>query len=254
MRKTFIIVVVVVLIVVIAGGILAHTYLQNQNPNTTPTGETNTPPEVPTTVDEIRDAAMVYLAANHTGTIMVMDNLTWTGGRQESGLVGAENYVYTSGNWSCVIDYLVVPNPVYTVTLDYSKFDVAVRWIGSYQNGVFCESSATTNMIISDLSQNGIRDLTIMFLKVYHNKTSPYIQNMMTWTGGQMDMGMMVGSIKYNYQSSGWNVTIQNPVVPNPPYTITAVYIPSGMQHTMITWEGTLDNGVMTQNSYAYKP
>jgi hypothetical protein len=197
---------------------------------------------------------MVYLAANHTGTIMVMDNLPWTGGRQDTGLVGAENYVYTSGSWSCVIDYPVVPDPVYTVTLDYSKFDVAVRWIGSYQNGVFCEANATTNGIVSDLSENGIRDLTMMYLKVYHNNASPYLQGMLSWTGGQMDMGMMVGSIKYNYQSSGWNVTIQNPVVPNPPYTITAVYMPSGMQHAMITWEGILDNGVMTQNSYAYNP
>lgn len=254
MLKNIIIVAVVVLIIVIAGGILAYTYLSNQNPNATSSGETNTPPAVPTTVDEIRDAAMVYLAANHTGTIMVMDNLAWTGGRQEVGLVGAENYVYTSDAWSCFIDYAVVRNPVYTVTLDYSKFDVAVRWVGSYQNGIFCEANVTTNMIVSDLSENGIRDLAMMFLKVYHNNTSPYMQNMMAWTGGQMDMGMMVGSIKYNYQSSGWNVTIQSPVVPNPPYAITAVYMPSDMQHDVITWEGILDNGVMTQNSYAYNP
>lgn len=185
---------------------------------------------------------------------MVMDNLAWTGGRQEAGLVGAENYVYISGSWSCFIDYPVVLNPVCSVKLDYSKADVIIRWIGSYQNGVFCEANATTNMIVSDLSENGIRDLTMMFLKVYHNNTSPYMQNMMPWTGGQMDMDMMVGSIKYNYQSSGWNINIQNPVVPNPPYTITAVYVPSGMQHAMITWEGILENGVMTQNSYAYKP
>jgi hypothetical protein len=254
MRKNLMIAVVIFLIVVITGGILAYTYLANQNPTTAPTGENNTPPAVPTTVDEIRDAAMVYLAANHTGTIMVMDNLTWTGGRQETGLVGAENYVYISGSWSCVIDYPVVLNPVYTVTLDYSKFDVAIRWIGSYQNGIFCEANATTNMIVSDLSENGILDLTMMFLNVYHNNTLPYMQSMMSWTGGQIDMGIMVGSNKYSYQSSGWNITIQNPVVPSPPHTITAVYMPSGMQHALITWEGTLDNGVMTQNSYAYKP
>src|SRR5512138_700137 len=99
MKKTFIVLAAVVLIVVIAGGILAYTYLPKQNPTPTLTGETNTPPMVPTTADEIRDAAMVYLAANHSGTITVMDNLAWTGGRQDAGLVGAENYVYTSGNW-----------------------------------------------------------------------------------------------------------------------------------------------------------
>jgi hypothetical protein len=254
MKKLFIVIAAVVLIVVIAGGVLAYTYLLNQNPTTTPTGETNTPPMVPTTVDEIRDGAMIYLAANHSGTVMVMDNLAWTGGRQDTGLLGAENYVYTSGSWSCVIDYPVVLNPVYTVTLDYSKADVAVRWVGSYQNGIYCETNASTNGIVSDLSENGIRDLTMMYLKVYHNNTSPYMQGMMSWTGGRMDMGMMVGSNKYNYQSNGWNVTIQNPVVPNPPYTITAIYMPSNMHTAMMTWEGTLDNGTITQTNWTYSP
>jgi hypothetical protein len=254
MRKTLIIAAVFVLIVIIAGGILAYTYLPNQNPTTSPTGETNMAPAIPATVDEIRDAAMVYLAANHTGTIMVMDNLVWTGGRQDTGLVGAENYVYTAGSWSCVIDYPVAPNPVYTITLDYSKFDVAVRWIGSYQNGVFCEANATTNGIVSDLSENGIRDLAMMYLKVYHNSTLPYLQGMMSWTGGRMDMDMMIGSDKYNYQSKGWNVTIQNPVVPNPPYTITAIYTPTNMHTAMMTWIGTLENGTITQTKYVYSP
>lgn len=254
MKKLFIVLAAVVLIVVIAGGILAYTYLQNQNPTPTPSGETNTPPMVPTTVEEIRDAAMVYLAANHSGTVMVMDNLAWTGGRQETGLLGAENYVYTSGSWSCVIDYPVVLNPIYTVTLDYSNADVAVRWVGSFQDGVFSETSASVNGLVSDLNQAGIRDLTMMYLKVYHNNTSPYMQSMMTWTGGQVDMGMMVGSTKYSYLSNGWNVTIQNPVVPNPIYTITAIYMPSNMNAAMITWEGTLNNGIITQTSWAYNP
>lgn len=109
-------------------------------------------------------------------------------------------------------------------------------------------------MIVDDLNQPGIRDLIMMYLRVYHNNTSPYMQGMMSWTGGKMDMDQMVGSNKYCYQSNGWNVTIQNPVVPNSPYTITAVYMPSGMQHAMMTWEGTLDNGVITQNSFAYNP
>jgi hypothetical protein len=254
MKKLFIVLAAVVLIVVIAGGVLAYTYLQNQNPSPTPSGETNTPPMVPTTVDEIRDAAMVYLAANHSGTIMAMDNLAWTGGKQDTGLLGAENYVYTSGNWSCVIDYPVVPNPVYTIMLDYSTFGVAIRWTGSYQTGVFCETNISTHMIVNDLSEDGIRDLTMMYLKVYHNNTSPYMQNMMSWIGGRMDMGMMVGSNKYSYQSNGWNVTMQNPVVPNPIYTITAIYMPSNMHTAMMTWEGTLDNGTITQTNWDYSP
>ncbi|MCL5878145.1 MAG: hypothetical protein M1540_10085 [Candidatus Bathyarchaeota archaeon] len=253
MRKKLIIVAVVVLIVVITGGILAYSYLPTQNPTPNLIGETNTPPKALLTVDEIRDGAMVYLAANHTGIVSTMNDLSWSGGKQDTGLLGAETYVYTSGSWSCVIDYPVVSNPVYSLAVDYSKDGVVVSWMGSYQNGAFSETSATVTGVDSTLTEEGIRDLTMMFLKVYHNNTSTYMHGM-SWTGGQMDMGMMVGSNKYNYQSNGWNVTIQNPVVPNPPYTITAIYMPSNMQTAMMTWEGTLDNGIMTQNSYAYNP
>jgi hypothetical protein len=251
MRKTLIIAAVIVLIVVIAGGILAYSYLPTQNQ--TPNGETNTPPKTLLTIDEIRDGAIVYISANHTGTVSMMSDLSWSGGRQETGLLGAETYVYTSDSWSCVVDYPVVLNPVYTITIDYSKNGAAISWVGSYQNGTFTETSATVTGVDSTLSEEGIRDVTMMYLKVYHNNTSTYM-NGMSWMGGQMDMGMMVGSNKYNYQSNGWNVTIQNPVVPNPPYTITAVYMPSTMQTAMMTWEGTLDNGIMTQNSYLYSP
>lgn len=254
MKKLFIVLAVVVLIVVIVGGILAYTYLPNQNPTTTPTGETNTPPKTLTTVDEIRDGAMVYLAANHSGTVSMMSGLSWSGGRQDTGLLGAENYVYTSGSWSCVIDYPVVLNPVYTITMDYSVTGVGIRWMGSYHNGTFSETSATITGVDSNLTAPGIRDLTMMYLKVYHNNASSYMQNMMTWSGGQMNMGMMVGSNKYSFQGNGWNVTLQNPVVPNPTFTITAIYMPSSMQRAMMMWEGTLDNGIITQTSYAYNP
>src|SRR5512133_1592745 len=98
MRKTLIIAAVVVLIVVIAGGILAYSYLPNLNPTPNQTGETNTPPKTLLTVDEIRDGAMVYLAANHTGTVSMMSDLSWSGGKQDTGSLGAETYVYTSGS------------------------------------------------------------------------------------------------------------------------------------------------------------
>ncbi len=252
MRKTLIIAAAVVLIVVIAGGYLAYTYLQNQNQQGQ-NGQTNTPPKTLLTVDEIRDGAMLYLAANHTGTMPLMSDLSWSGGKQDTGLVGAETYVYTSGSWSMVIDYPVVPNPTCIVTVDYSSHDATVNWVGTYMNQTFRETSASLQGVNSTLTEPQIRDLTMMYLKVYHNDTASYMHGM-SWTGGQMDMGMMVGSNKYSYQSSGWNVTMQSPVVPNPSYTITAVYMPSNMQSAMMTWIGTLDNGTITQTSYAYNP
>jgi hypothetical protein len=251
MRKSLTIIAVITLIVIIAGGYLAYTYLtpQNQGEN----NEINTAPKVLSTVDEIRDGVMVYIAANQTGTVSLMNGLSWTGGRQDTGLLGAETYVYTCGSWSVVIDYPVVLNPIYTITADYTGHGTTINWVGTYQNQTLRETNATMQGVTSTRGQEQIRDLTMMYLKVYHNNTASYMQGM-SWTGGRMDMGRMVGSDKYNYQSNGWNVTIQNPVVPNPPYTITSIYTPTNMHTAMMTWIGTLENGTITQTDYVYSP
>jgi hypothetical protein len=251
MRKPLIIIAVIALIVVIAGGYMAYTYLTPQNQGKI--SEIGTSPKVLSTVDEIRDGAMVYIGANQTGTVSLMKDLSWTGGRQDTGLLGAETYVYTSGSWSVVIDYPVVLNPIFTITADYAGHGTSVNWVGTYQNQTFCETRAIVQGVSSTIDQQQIRDLTMMYLKVYHNDTATYMQSM-SWTGGRMDMGMMVGSDKYNYHSNGWNITIQNPVVPNPPYTITSIYTPTNMHTAMMTWIGTLENGTITQTNYVYSP
>ena len=221
MRKTLLIALVAVLIIVITGGYLACIYLPSQNGNSdNPNNEQQT---ILSTVEQIRGGALLYLAANHTQALPLMGEFSWSGGKQDTGGLGAETYVYTNGSWSVVIDYPVVPNPLYTITVDYSSHDVSVNWMGTFQNQTFTETSCTINAPEVYITQEQIRDLTMMYLRIYHNETSAYMHGM-SWTGGREDMGMMVGSDKYNYQSNGWNVTMQNPVVPNPPYTITAVY------------------------------
>lgn len=244
MRKSFIFAVVAVLVIVIVGGYLGYSYLstnQNQNPNT------------PTTVsvDQIRDQAMTYVAANHTQTVTLMPTAHWAGGRVDTGLLGSETYQYTNGNWAVNITYPVVPSPTYAITCNYT-LGGGLTWTGTYQNGLLTENSCSVSANTT-LTETQMRDLTLQYLMAYHNETTSYMHDM-SWTGGRMDMGMMVGSDKYNYQSNGWNVTMQNPVVPNPIYTITAEYTPANMHSAMMTWEGTLQNGTMTQSSYKYNP
>ncbi|NLB75767.1 MAG: hypothetical protein GX799_04780 [Crenarchaeota archaeon] len=243
MKKTMLIVVVVVLIVVLTGGYLAVTYL-NQGDN-----NDKTPEQKVLSVTEIRDGAILFVAANHTGTLPLMNDLSWSGGVQETGIVGAETYVYTSGIWSIVIDYAVVENPVYTIVIDYSDDDATINWLGTYGNTGFAETSATIEGVDPNLTTEQIRDLTMMYLKLDHAELAQYMDDL-SWTGGAVEMNGIVGYEEYNYQSNGWNVTIGNPVVPNPPYTIEVVYTPS----TMLTWEGTLENGVITEVSCVFNP
>jgi len=244
MRKTLLAAIVVVLIAVIAGGYLAYSYLSSQNqPSNTPTASLS--------VEQIRDQAMVYIAANHTQTLPLMQTLHWSGGRQDTGVVGSETYQYTGADWEMMIQYPVVPNPTYTINVNYTAGG-GFTWAGTCINGVIAQTSST----LADnttLTQEQIRDLTLQYLNAYHNQTSQYMHDL-SWTGGRMNMGMMVGSETYSYQSTGWNVTMQYPVVPNPIYTITAQYMPMGMHSAIMTWDGTLQSGRIAETSYTYNP
>lgn len=243
MRKTIIAAIVIVLIVVITGGVLGYTYLQGQT-QTTPSNPAQTTNEI----ENIRDQAMTYVAANHTQAFSIMPTGHWTGGRVDTGLLGAETYQFTNGNWQVDIHYPIVLSPIYTINCTAG----GLSWSGTYQAGVINETACN---IATDttLTEEQMRDLTLMYLQGTHNETSTYMHDM-NWQGGQMDMHGMVGSNKYNYQASGWNVTIQNPVVLHPIYTVTAVYTQSNMNNAMMTWVGTINNGTVTQTSYEYNP
>ena len=95
------------------------------------------------------------------------------------------------------------------------------------------------------LTQAQVRDAVMAHVKSKYAETTPYMQSF-TWTGGKVDTGLL-GSDKYTYLSSGWNVTMQYPVVPNPTYTITANY---ALDNVAITWAGTWQNGTFTDTNY----
>jgi hypothetical protein len=79
-----------------------------------------------------------------------MNNLAWTGGRTTpEGIVGGETYTYTSPEWNVTITYPVVPNPIYSITADYSatsansnaSIPYRVTWQGTWENGNVTETS-----------------------------------------------------------------------------------------------------------------
>lgn len=251
MRKSIALVLVAVLIVIVAGGYLGYTYYAGQTQN-------NTTPSP--SVEQIRDQTMVYIGANYTQTLPLMQNLNWSGGRQETGLLGAETYLYNSGSWSLTIQYPVIPNPTYTLTANYSSQTVTVDWTGTYQNRTLIETSQNITVLSAPVTQEQVRDLTMAYIKAQHNETAPYLRSLL-WTGGRTTPEGILGTETYSYQSSGWNITIQYPVVPNTIYSITAQYrsFPTYFSQTssediMISWQGTLQNGTLTETAYNFNP
>jgi len=96
--------------------------------------------------EQVRDAVMEYIEANHPETAQLMGELVWTGGREETGLLGAEIYNYESQGWKVTISYPVIVNPVYDVTVNYSvpagviSIPYAVIWEGTWENGTITEA------------------------------------------------------------------------------------------------------------------
>ena len=132
-RQKLIIGIAVVVLIVIVGSV-GWICINSNQPKSTP--------EI-TIQEQVRDAAISYIQANHTQAAQLMTNLNWTGGRQDTGLLGAETYIYNSTNWTVTIKYPVVQNPIYTINATYSSGNAAVAWQGTYRNGTITETSYT---------------------------------------------------------------------------------------------------------------
>ena len=103
-----------------------------------------------------------------------------------------------------------------------------------------------------------VRNITMTYIKANHNQTAQYMQNF-SWTGGKITPMGVLGAEWYSYQSDGWNVTIQYPVALPPgsitTYTVTATYASQiAPQEAIVSWQGTIQNGIVTQTSYKYNP
>ncbi len=103
-----------------------------------------------------------------------------------------------------------------------------------------------------------VRDITMAYIKAHHNETAQYMQSF-SWTGGDITPKSLAGGKWCSYQSEGWNVTITYPVgLPpgyNPIYSVTANYTSQVTpEKVIISWQGTLQNGVLTETAYNFNP
>jgi hypothetical protein len=222
--------------------------------------EENFTTNLPSKQEQIRDNAMDYIKDSHPETAQFMTDLNWTGGRVDTGMLGAEKYVYTTlrpipggAGWTVTLSHPVVPNPVYTVTANYTQTGVLspynVLWEGTWQNNTVNQTSYNSNVPVT---QEQIRDSIMNYIKLNHNETAQFMQNL-NWTGGRVDRGAIVGSELYTYLSGGWNVTMTYPVVLNPIYTVTADYKAQGIGIPYrVIWEGTWQNSTITETNYIF--
>lgn len=139
MKKSILAVVVVVVVIVVAGVYLGYSGLFAPPESTS----TPSPPPEVATQEAVRDAAMQKIASEHPDIASLTESLEWIGGRQETGVIGAETYIYTAGNWNVTITNPVVLDPVYTISAIYTDTEnsVTIKWEGTCQNEIVTETN-----------------------------------------------------------------------------------------------------------------
>ncbi len=130
-------------------GSVAGTYwaLANVQQPTQTTDDQSPPDGMPKLMihEQMRDAVIAYIFANHPETSQFVINQAWAGGRQETGLLGAETYKYQSQGWVVTIKYPVIADPTYDITVEYSAISDGpsipyhVDWQGTWHAGSVTE-------------------------------------------------------------------------------------------------------------------
>jgi hypothetical protein len=188
---------------------------------------------------------MSYIGTNHIEAAEFIKNISWAGGREDMGLLGSEKYVYNGAGWTVTIEYPVVPDPLYSITANYSAVTATIHWQGTCQNGTVTETGYITSNMPSQviMHQNTIGNV-LDYMKTYHNETAQYIKSE-PWMPEKITS--TTGTETYLYKSQNWNLTLQYPFVPNPTFTISANHTEGDIY---IAWEGTWQNGTTLEISY----
>ncbi len=101
---------------------------------------------VATTEEQVRDAAINYIASKHSEISPYMPPFSWSGGLQDTGFVGSALYKYQNEGWTITIQYPIVENPVYNVNATYfspTSLSTIINWQGLWENGAVVENAYT---------------------------------------------------------------------------------------------------------------
>jgi hypothetical protein len=218
----------------------------DQSSNIFPTDATETDlnPQV-VTPDYIRDTAVAYIQQNHLEVAAILSDVSWAGGKLETGTTGSEEYLYSARGWVFTVQHPVVANPVYSLATTYSNGQVV--WQGTYSTNIVQETYYFFNSSASQTSgPEQARDASMNYLKINHPQTAALMAGFQ-WTGSIEDNGV-IGSSTYDYYSGGWSITVQFPGVVDPTYAVSASY---SSEDGAVSWAGTYQNHVVLETSYS---
>jgi hypothetical protein len=89
--------------------------------------------------EQIRDQGLAFLKVSKTETAPLMNNLTWSGGRDDLAPMGTERYLYYSIDltWSVTVESATNSTTTYTISGTYNSVSMTVSFTETYASGVF---------------------------------------------------------------------------------------------------------------------
>ena len=197
------------------------------------------PPEV------ARDLALRYLLEKYSqlADLAAPDEWVFTDLTPE-GLLGTCTYRFTAAGWSVTVRFMVVLEPVYTVTVEYSG-DPEFNWEGDVdQSSAVTETSTSLAPAPSGiLGPEEARDLAVEYiLGKYHELES--LTAPAQWDMVDLTPEGLLGYSTIQYTSGDWTVKVGYPVVWKPTYEVEATI----EGEPSFTWAGTVsqDGAVYT--------
>ncbi|MFH2110458.1 MAG: hypothetical protein ABIJ47_04260 [Candidatus Bathyarchaeota archaeon] len=184
-----------------------------------------------------RDLALRYILENfpQLAEMAVPEEWEFTDLTPE-GLLGASTYRYTGLDWSVTVRFMVVLEPGYTVSVEYSD-DPEFTWGGEVdQSSMVTETSTSlTPAPTGILSPEEARDLAVEYVQANYPELET-LKAPTNWEIQNLTPEGLLGHSTLQHTSGEWTVKIGYPVVWKPTYRveITIDGEPS------FTWAGTV--------------
>lgn len=185
--------------------------------------------------ESARDAAIRYIVENYPelADLAVASEWAFTDLTPE-GMLGASTYRYVGLGWNVTVRFMVVLEPVYTVTVEYSG-DVEFKWEGTVDgSGVTELSTSLSPEPVDVLSPEQARDLAVEYVLANYPELEG-LEAPAEWEFTDLTPEGLLGYSTHRYTSGGWAVQVGFPVVWKPTYAVEL-----SLDEPAFEWMGTV--------------
>jgi len=196
----------------------------------------------PVSPESARDATIRYIVENYPGLADLPISSEWAfTDLTPEGMLGASTYRYMGLGWNVTVRFMVVLEPVYTVTAEYSG-DEAFTWEGTVDgSGVTELSTSLSPEPVDILSPKQARDLAVEYVLASYPELEG-VEAPVEWEFTDLTPEGLLGYSTHSYTSGSWTVQIGFPVVWKPTYAVEL-----SLGEPAFDWMGTVpQDGTVT--------